>query len=409
MTCALPRDFTKREMPKRRSSPAGKIKAFTVNFPDHQLEDLRHRLARTRWIDDLGDGDWEYGLSLPYFRELVDYWQKRFDWRATETAINRFSHFHADIDGRKIHFIHERGRGPDPLPIVLTHGFPDSFLRFAKIIPMLADPASYGAHPTDSFDVVVPSLPGYAFSDPPAEAGATFKIADTWHQLMTKFLGYKKYAAQGGDWGSLIIEMLARDHSGSVVGIHMTDVPYYHALRKPKKISRKEKKYLDAIEKFTSTEGGYAVVQGSQTQALALGLNDSPAGLAAWLLEKFRRWSDCDGDLENRFSKDEQLAHVMIYWLTGTINSSFAPYYDVAHAGMWTWVKQMMKGWTGSSDVPAAFAMFPKDLSHPPREWAERFFNVERWTEMPRGGHFAALEEPELLAKDIRDFFRRFR
>ena len=388
---------------------AGHFQPFEVNVPEPVLDDLRERLARTRWIEEMSDGGWTFGLSVAYMRELVGYWRHKFDWRAAETAINRFAHFRADLDGRRVHFIHERGRGPDPLPIVLTHGFPDSFLRFAKIVRMLADPASCGADPADSFDVVVPSLPGYAFSDPPAKDGMTFHIGDLWHRLMTQGLGYQRFAAHGGDWGGLVTELLARDHADSVLGIHLTDVPFHHAFQKPAKASRKEKKYLETIAKFGQKEGAYALIQGAQPQALALGLNDSPAGLAAWIVEKFRRWSDCHGDVETRFTRDELLSNVMLYWVTGTINTSFAPYYDFAHAGARTWIREKLKEWRGSSEVPAAFAMFPKELSSPPREWAERFFNVRRWTEMPRGGHFAAFEEPELLVNDLREFFRPLR
>jgi microsomal epoxide hydrolase len=387
----------------------GPVQPFQIRVSDQLLADLRERLARTRWIDEMGEGGWELGVSVSYIRELVDHWRNSFDWRAEEAAMNRFAHFQADLDGGRVHFIHERGRGPDPLPLILTHGFPDSFLRFAKVIPMLADPASHGGDSADAFDVVVPSLPGYAFSDAASETGMTFRVGDLWHRLMTERLGYEHFAAHGGDWGSFVTEILARDHADSVVGIHLTDVPFYHSFQKPDDASDKEKKYLARIAKFTQKEGAYALIQGSQPQAVALGLNDSPAGLAGWIVEKFRRWSDCDGDIETRFTKDELLTNVMIYWVTQTINSSFAPYYDVASAGAITWMKQKLNEWRGSSDVPAAFAMFPKDLSHPPREWAERFFNVQRWTEMPRGGHFAALEEPELLVKDIREFFQPLR
>jgi pimeloyl-ACP methyl ester carboxylesterase len=382
---------------------------FEIEIADDILDDLRDRLARTRWIDEIGDGGWAYGLDVTYMRALVSYWHRGFDWRAQEAAMNRFAHFQTQIDGNRLHFIHERGRGPAPLPIILTHGFPDSFLRFAKLIPMLTDPASYGADPADAFDVVVPSLPGDGFSDAAGKAGAIFRIGDLWHRLMTHELGIGRFAAHGGDWGSTITELLSRDHAESVIGIHLTDVPFFHAFQPPGDPSDTEKKYLEAIKKFGEGEGAYALIQGGQPQALALGLNDSPAGLAAWIVEKFRRWSDCGGDVETRFTKDELLANVMLYWVTGTINSSFAPYYDFAHAGAATWITQKLKEWRGSSDVPAAFAMFPKDLSSPPREWAERFFNVRRWTEMPRGGHFAALEEPQLLANDIRAFFRPLR
>ena len=391
------------------NSPVRHVEPFAISVRDDVLDDLTERLASTRWIEVMDGDGWAFGLSVTYMRELVEYWQNDFDWRVEEAAMNRFAQFRADLDGQRVHFIHEHGRGPDPLPIILTHGFPDSFLRFAKIIPMLTDPASHGGDPTDAFDVVAPSLPGYGFSDRPLKDGMTFHISDLWHRLMTQTLGLQRFGAHGGDWGSFVTEVMARDHADSVVGIHLTDVPFYHAFQPPDNPSDDEKKYLATIAKFGETQGAYALVQGAQPQALALGLNDSPAGLAAWIVEKWRRWSDCGGDVETRFTKDELLANVMIYWVTGTINSSFAPYYDIAHAGAGTWIKEKLKTWRGSSDVPAAFAMFPKDLSNPPREWAERFFDVQRWTEMPRGGHVAALEEPELLVNDIREFFRPLR
>ena len=383
---------------------------FEVSISQAELDDLEHRLANTRWIDELGKGGWGYGLSVSYMRDLARYWLHEFDWRAQEAAINRFSHYVTDIDGSRVHFIHERGKGPNPLPLVLTHGFPDSFLRFAKIIPMLADPASHGGDATDAFDVIVPSLPGFGYSERGESGPTLFEFAGVWHRLLTDVLGYERYAAHGGDWGSFVTEMLARDHSSAVLGIHLTDVPFYHAMRPPKDdVSHAERKFLDAIKKFPQSEGAYALIQGAQPQALALGLNDSPVGLAAWIIEKFRRWSDCDGEVEQSFSRDELLSNVMIYWVTGSINRSFGPYYDIAHAGGVEWTKQWVKQAVGSSSVPAGFAMFPKDLTNPPREWAERFFNVQRWTEMPRGGHFAALEEPELLVKEIREFFRPIR
>ena len=390
---------------------SGHVQNFRVRIADDVLSDLRERLARTRWIQELGGGDggWDFGLSVPYMRELATYWRNTYDWRRAEKAINRFANFRAEVDGTAIHFIHERGRGANPLPIILTHGFPDSFLRFAKVIPMLADPAQHGGSPDDAFDVIVPSLPGFGFSDPPSTVGTTFRVGDLWHSLMTDVLGYRRFAAHGGDWGSLITELLARDHAEAVVGMHLTDVPFYHSFQKPDDVTDKEKKYLEEIAKFGQREGAYAMIQGAQPQALSLGLNDSPAGLAAWIIEKWRRWSDCDGDVESVFTKDELLSNVMIYWVTQTINSSFAPYHDVMQAGALTWIKQKVKEWRGSADVPAAFAMFPHDLSSPPREWAERFFTVQRWTEMPRGGHFAALEQPELLVNDIREFFRPLR
>jgi pimeloyl-ACP methyl ester carboxylesterase len=236
-----------------------------------------------------------------------------------------------------------------------------------------------------------------------------FHVGDLWHELMSNQLGYERYVAHGGDWGSTITEFLARDHPGAVRAIHLTDVPFFHSFEKPSDPSDAEKKYFETIAKFTQAQGAYAAVQGSQPQVAALGLNDSPAGLAGWIVEKFRRWSDCGGDVERAFTRDELLANVTLYWVTQTITSSFLPYYDITQAGAMTWIKQKLEEWAASPKVPAGFAMFPKDLSHPPREWAERFYDVRRWTEMPRGGHFAALEQPKLLVDDMRTFFRDFR
>jgi pimeloyl-ACP methyl ester carboxylesterase len=382
---------------------------FEIAVPESALADLRRRLARARLGSDLHHPDWDAGTNPRYLRELVDYWLRTYDWRAQEAAINRWQHFRASLGGTEVHFIHERGRGPAPLPLVLTHGFPDSFLRFAKLIPLLTDPAAHGGDLEDAFDVVVPSLPGYGFSEPPAKSGATFRIGDLWHGLMTEELGYERFGAHGGDWGSTVTEHLARSHPASVVGIHLTDVPFWHAFQKPADPTPAERAFLDAMEQFPVREGAYALIQGTRPRTLADGLNDSPAGLAAWLVEKFERWSDCGGDVERRFTKDELLTNVMIYWVTETVESSFLPYYDLTHAGVARWILEKAKAWVHASTTPAAFAVFPKDLSHPPREWAERFFDVRRWTEMPRGGHFAALEEPELLAEDIRAFFRPLR
>lgn len=386
------------------------LQPFHIAVPQDVIDDARRRLAGARWVDDLGDDDWKLGLSIAYMRELVAYWIEKFDWREQERKLNAFEHLRVELEeGMCVHCIREHAHGPDPLPIVLTHGFPDSFLRFTKLIPMLSDPARYGGDPADAFEVVVPSLPGYGFSDKPSAEGTVFRVGDLWHELMTKHLGYSRFAAHGGDWGSTVSEFLARDHGDAVVGVHLTDIPFFHAFQAPKDPTRDEQKYLEAVAKFPQTQGAYALIQGSQPQVAALALGDSPLGLAGWIVEKFRRWSDCDGDVERRFSKDELLTNVMLYWATNTINSSFLPYYDVAQAGAMTWIVQKIKRWTGKSDVPAGFALFPKDLSNPPREWAERFFNVQRWTTMPRGGHFAALEEPELLAEDIRAFFRPLR
>lgn len=385
------------------------VQSFQIHVQQSVLDDLHGRLSGTRWSDGFEDAGWKRGTERGYLQELCDYWRDEFDWRRQEDYLNSFRHFRAEVKGFGIHFIHERGKGRDPIPLLLTHGWPDSFLRFAKIIPRLTDPGAHGGDPDESFEVIVPSLPGYGFSDKPTNDGMTFHFADLFHNLMTQELGHDRYAAHGGDWGSLVTEHLARSHSGSVMGIHLTDVPFYHMFQKPNDLSSDEQKYLAKMEQFPTTEGAYASIQGTRPQTLAYGLNDSPAGLAAWVVEKFRAWSDCEGDVETRFSKDELLTNIMIYWATGTIGSSFLPYYDLMNAGATRWIGEKVKEWMGSSKVPAGFAIFPKDLSTPPREWAERFFNVQHWTEMPRGGHFAAMEEPDLLVRDIREHFRPMR
>jgi pimeloyl-ACP methyl ester carboxylesterase len=383
--------------------------AFEIDISQGVLDDLRQRLKRTRWSYQIDGTGWDSGTDAGYLKELLGYWQDNYDWRRQERALNQFAHFKTDVDGIGIHFIHERGKGPNPFPLILTHGYPDSFLRFAKIIPMLTDPEAFGGRAEDAFDVVVPDLPGYGFSDRPTKHGMIFHVNDLWARLMTDELGYRRFGAHGGDWGSTVTEQLARNHPGVVAAIHLTDVPFGHLFKKPSDPSPAEKKFFAHNDQWLPKEGAYATIQASKPQSLAPGMNDSPAGLAAWLVEKYRAWSDCDGEIESRFTKDELLTHVMIYWATESIGTSFLPYYDYANAGALTWVQEGVKTLIGSSKVPAAFALFPKDISQPPREWAERFFNVQRWTDMPRGGHFAALEEPELLAADIRAWFRTFR
>jgi pimeloyl-ACP methyl ester carboxylesterase len=386
-----------------------KISPFKIDIAADVLSDLHRRLQNTRWSYQIEKTNWQAGADLTYLKELVAYWKDRYDWRKQEAALNEFAHFKTSVDDIGIHFIHQRGKGPNPFPLILTHGYPDSFYRFAKLIPLLTDPASHGGRAEDAFDVVVPDLPGYGFSDRPPDVGTVFRVNDLWARLMTEILGYKRFGAHGGDWGSTITEQLARSHAGSVVAIHLTDVPFGHVMQKPDDPSTAEEKFFKHNEEWLQKEGAYALIQSTKPQSLAQGLNDSPAGLAAWLVEKFRAWSDCGGDVETRFTKDELLTQIMIYWATESIGPSFMTYYDFANASALTWIKEGMKKWAGSSKAPAAFALFPADISRPPREWAERFFNVQRWTEMPRGGHFAAMEEPALLAEDIRAWFGPFR
>jgi pimeloyl-ACP methyl ester carboxylesterase len=383
---------------------------FKIAVPDDVLDDLQRRLANTRLPPDAGPAaGWDDGVEPAYLADLISYWRAGYDWRDQERTLNQFHHFRATVDGTRLHFIHERGAGPSPMPLVLTHGYPDCFYRFHKLIPLLIDPAAHGGDAADAFDVVVPSLPGYAFSEPRTQSGGVFGFGSLWHGLMTDELGYRRYGAHGGDWGSTVSEQLARSHASAVIGIHLTDIPFWHTFQKPKDLSAAESRYLDSIQRFQTQDGAYAMIQGTRPRTPAPALNDSPAGLAAWIIEKFQEWSDCDGNLESRFSKDELLTNVMIYWITQTIGSSFQPYRDFMKAGVARWITEAAKGFLGSTATPAGIALFPKDIAPPPHEWANRFYNVQRWTEMPRGGHFAALEEPECLAEDIRAFFRPLR
>lgn len=388
------------------------VQPFTIDVPQATLDDLRYRLAHTRWPDQVEDAGWDYGVNLDYLQELVAYWHDRFDWRAQERQLNQFAQFRAEIDGLGIHFIHERGKGPNPVPLLLLHGWPDSFYRMYKIIPMLTDPARYGGDPADSFDVIVPSLLGFGFSDRPRKRGGA-RDSELLPRLMTEVLGYRRFAAHGGDTGSPIAQMIALAQPASVIGLHLMDTGWHNPINaETPNLSPAEQAYVQHLDRYWAEEGAYAAIQGTKPQTLAYGLNDSPAGLAAWIVQQFRTWSDCNGDVESRFTKDELLTNIMIYWVTQTISSSIRGYYDGMHAQWeesadWDESAQWSESNQGSG-VPVGLALFPKD-NPPPREAAERTLNVQQWTEMPRGGHFAALEEPELLVDDMRAFFRRFR
>jgi pimeloyl-ACP methyl ester carboxylesterase len=361
------------------------------------LDDLKYRLARTRWPDEISNENWEMGTSLRYVKDLCSYWVRDFDWNAQENYLNSFSHFKADIDESSIHFIHEKGNGDHSIPLLLIHGYPDSFVRFLKVIPFLTAADEDGF----SFDVIVPSIPGHGFSEIPDKPGMnTEKIAELFTKLMTNELAYSRYMVHGGDWGSGITEQMAIKYPGNLEGIHLTDVPWYHLLSvPPKNLTAAEKKYMERGQKWSQTEGSYAFIQSTKPQSLAYGLNDSPSGLAAWIIDKFHNWSDCNGNLENCYTKDELLINLMIYWSTQTINSAMRLYYETGKA-----MPELLKRKHERPEVPAAVTIFPHDLVSAPREFAEKIFNVQQWTEMPKGGHFAAMEQPELFATDIRKF-----
>lgn len=375
---------------------------FKISVPDSVLADLRERLARTRLPDEVHGSGWDYGTNLAYLNELLAYWRERYDWRKHERELNTYAHFKARVDDLNIHFIHEQGRGPNPKPLLLIHGWPGSVYEFQQIIPMLTDPAAHGGKVGESFTVIAPSLPGYGFSDHPTRRAVGIEtMARMFHKLMTEVLGYQRYGAQGGDWGSAITSCIGYEFQPSLYGIHVNMIGAGPADgRAP--ANDEEKKFFAAAEKFRHEEAGYQAIQGTKPQTLAYGLNDSPAGLAAWIVEKFRTWSDCGGDVERRFTKDQLLTNVMIYWVTETINSSTRLYYETRH-NPWR-----MKSGT-KIETPSAIALFPGELLLPPRSWAERAYNVKRWTVMPRGGHFAAMEEPALLAADVRAFFSELR
>ena len=380
------------------------LEPFKINVPNHVLDDLRARLDRARWPDEVPESGWRYGTDLAYMKELCAYWRDRYDWRAHEARLNALRQFTAPVGGGiTVHFIHVRGVGPNPLPLLLSHGWPGSIWEFHKLIPLLTDPGSHGADPADAFTVVAPSLPGYTFSFTPNQRRLSIaETADLFLRLMTDTLGYKRFGAQGGDWGAFITSRLALAYSSRVAGIHVTLLGLRRDLGAPAEPTDEEKRYLDELRHWEREETGYQWIQGTKPQTLAYGLTDSPVGLAAWIVEKFRTWSDCGGDVERRFSKDTLLTNVMLYWLTGAINSSFWLYFARRHSPWPLPDNQRI-------EVPTAYASFPREILHPPRAWAERMYNIKRWTLMPAGGHFAALEEPEALAADIRAFFRDLR
>ena len=381
------------------------VRPFTIAVEDSVLEDLQQRLADTRWPDEIPNTGWDYGSNLAYLKELVEHWRTKFDWRAQEAKLNAFSHFKSEVDGLDIHFIHEKGKGPNPIPLVITHGWPSCFFEMTKIIPLLADPASHGGDADDSFDVVAPSLPGFGFSDHAQDRGMEVqRVAGMWNKLMTENLGYPKFAAQGGDIGSGVTARLGYAHADTLYGIHLTSItrptPYLGPGSRP--VTDAEQALIAQRDKWFADEGGYNHIQGTKPQTLAYGLNDSPVGLAAWIVEKYRTWSDCGGDVEKSYTKDELLTIVTIYWVTQTISSSTRMYFE-NQKNLWAMEKDQ------KVPAPAGMAMFPQEISKPPREWGERSYDVRRWTEMHSGGHFAALEEPQLLAEEVRAFFRDFR
>ena len=386
-------------MPHERA----RVEPFRLGSDSAAHDDLRRRLRATRWPDAPEDAGWSLGTDVAYLRELVAYWTDEFDWPAQVATLNHLPHVRVAFEGLGIHVVHARAAaasGP-AMPLLLSHGWPDSFWRYVKVIPLLTDPAAHGADAADAFDVVVPDMPGYGYSDrplgPPLDSVA---VAGRWAQLMT-VLGYDRFGAAGGDLGSHVSRYLALDHSDRVVAVHRMDAGVPVLPGNPAELTAEERDWLQSATAWGATEGAYAAMHRTKPQTVAVGLTDSPAGLAAWIVEKLRTWSDCDGDVERSFTKDEILTNLTIYWLTGTMASSMRMYQANAAIPPAQLARRV--------EVPSGFSLFPGDLLRPPRAWLERTANTVRVTEPPRGGHFAPFEEPELYARELREFFRPYR
>ncbi len=371
------------------------IEPFAVHVDDAVLADLRDRLARTRFPDAIDDTGWEDGIPTGYLRELVAYWRDEYDWRAQEARLNELEHNTTRIDGQSIHFVHARSPHPNAFPLLLTHGWPGSVVEFLDVIPRLTEPDQHGGSAADAFHVIAPSLPGYGFSEPTRTRGwDVARIARAFVELMAR-LGYTRYGAQGGDWGAQVATRIGAFDPEHCAAIHL-NMPIADRPADPPPLTDEEEADLAAMARFQREESGYAIEQGTKPQTLGVGLNDSPAGLLAWIVEKFRGWSDCDGHPENTFTRDQLVTNVMIYWATQTIASSVRLYREN---------KQSAEApeWVG---VPTGVARYPKEVLRFPRSWVERRYHVTYWADMPRGGHFAAMEQPALFADDLRTFFR---
>ena len=379
------------------------ITPFRCDIPQDVLDDLRERLRRTRFPDEVNDENWSYGTDLAYLKELCEYWREKFDWRQQEAALNRFDNFKTEIEGLSLHFIHARSPHENAMPLVITHGWPGSVVEFLEIIDPLRDPTAHGGDAADAFHVVCPSIPGYGFSEAARKSGMhPRRVSEIVAQLMAR-LGYERYGAQGGDWGSMISQGLGIVDPEHCAGIHLNMIfagPPAGVENPMEGLTPQELANLAEAQRIQNEEMGYFRIQSTKPQTLGVGLNDSPAGLASWIVEKFRTWSDCDGDIESVYTKDRLLANITLYWVTGSITSSTRLYCETT---------RVTELGSADHDVPLGCAIFPKELIRAPRRWVESHFNVKQWTEMPRGGHFAAMEQPELLVEDVRSFFRKVR
>ena len=378
------------------------MQEFTIHVEDSVLSDLEERLDRTRWPDQIPGSGWDYGSDRAYMQELLEYWRSEYDWRKHEAELNALPHFRTEIQGIDLHFVHVRSNEENAMPLVITHGWPGSIYEFMEVVGPLTDPAAHGGQAEDAFHVVLPSMPGYGFSGPSRQRGMSVdSVAEVVAGLMDR-LGYERYAAQGGDWGSGVSSWLARDYPEHIIGIHLNMVgggPPRGMENPEEGVPEWELKRHKERAAWWQGENAYGNIQGSKPLTLAYGLNDSPAGLAAWVVEKFRTWSDCDGDVESRFTKDQLLTNIMLYWVTEAMPSAVRLYYESRRSGRTV----------NRVEAPTAIAVFPGEIFFSPRKWVETRYNVAQWTEMPRGGHFAAMEEPELFLEDVRKFFRGLR
>ncbi|MET7609485.1 epoxide hydrolase family protein [Streptomyces seoulensis] len=390
------------------TAPDTGIRPFRIDIPESELADLRDRLDRTRWPDELPGVGWDYGVPRDYLRELAAYWRHEYDWRAAEARLNRWPQFMTTIDGADIHFAHIRSPEPDATPLIVTHGWPGSFAEFERIAGPLTDPRAHGGDPADAFHLVLPSIPGFGFSGPTREPGWEYRrTAAAFAELMHR-LGYERYGAQGGDWGAAVSRELGRIRPGHVVGVHLNLIPGAGATAEPTggelaALSPAERARTlaswERMREWSRERQGYADIQSTRPQTLSYALTDSPVGQLAWIAEKFKEWTDSADRPEDAVDRDHLLTDVMLYWLTGTAGSSARIYYERAHADGWGQPPE-------PSRTPTAFAAFPRENFIALRHLAERHDNIVRWTEFDRGGHFAAVEQPELLVGDVRAFFR---
>ena len=379
------------------------VRPFHLDTPDAVLKRIHTRVAEYPWHEMPDDGGWAYGANLDYMKEFCAYWLEEYDWRKHEAEINRFAHHSVAVDGIDLHFIHEKGSGPAPMPLIISHGWPGSVVEFLDLIEPLAHPQRFGGSADDSFHVIAPSLPGFGFSARPPRPWGPRKMAGVFNALMTEVLGYNNYLAQGGDWGGAISSWLGFDHAPNCRAIHINIMTMRHP-GGPQ--GAEEEAWAAGFRREQSMENGYRTQQATKPQTLSYAMMDSPVGVAAWLIEKFNSWSDTNGDnIESAHSKDTLLTNIMVYLVTRTFNTASWIYYGRREEG-----GRVLSPQGKRVEVPTAAALFPKELlSWPPRSYVERVYNITRWTEMPRGGHFAAMEEPKLLLDDLRTFARTLR